>query len=68
MDSRGYTEKMFDCGIMQDEIIRINPRMAKITKVSDNEVLWDYDNCTVRVTADGSGDTRENFKAEVMEK
>lgn len=67
MDSRLYKIRTFDCGIVEDETIKVNPRVAKVTKVSDNKVLWEFDNCEITVTAEGSSDVRENFKVEVKE-
>lgn len=64
-DDRIYTEKTFDGGFVADEAIRFNPRTASVKKVSDNEVLWTFDNCTVTVTAEGSGNERYNFKFKV---
>ena len=67
-DNRLYGEKTFDGGFVADEAIRFNPRTAKVEKVSDNEVLWTFDNCTVKVTAEGSGNERHNFASEVVMK
>lgn len=65
-DDRIYTEKTFDGGFVADEAIRFNPRTASVKKVSDNEVLWTFDNCTVTVTAEGSGNERHNFQPTVV--
>lgn len=67
MDSRLYKVRTFDCGIVEDETIKVNPRVAKVTKISGNEVLWEFDNCEITVTAEGSGNVREKFKVEVKE-
>lgn len=64
-DNRLYGEKTYDGGFTADEAIRFNPRTAKVEKISDNEVLWTFDNCTVTVTADGSGNERHNFEYKV---
>lgn len=66
MDRRGYTTKVFDGGFVADELIRFNPRTVKVEKVSDNAVLWTFDNCTIKVTAEGSGNERHNFVPEVV--
>lgn len=65
-DDRQYGEKTFDGGFVADECIRFNPRTASVEKISDNEVLWTFDNCAITVTAEGSGNERHNFKAKVV--
>lgn len=65
-DNRIYTEKTYDGGLVVDEAIRFNPRAASVKKISDNEVLWTFDNCSVTVTAEGSGNERHNFSLEVV--
>lgn len=67
-DNRVYTEKTYDGGLVADEAIRFNPRTASVKKISDNEVLWTFDNCTVTVTAEGSGNERHGFAAKVVMK
>ncbi len=66
-DDRLYGQKVYDGGIAADELGRFNPRLASFKKVSDNEVLWIFDNCKVTVTAEGSGDERHGFKMKVEE-
>lgn len=66
-DDRLYGQKVYDGGIAADELGRFNPRLAGFKKVSDNEVLWTFDNCRVTVTAEGSGDERHGFKMKVEE-
>lgn len=66
-DDRLYGQKVYDGGIAADELGRFNPRLAGFKKVSDNEVLWTFDNCKVTVTAEGSGDERHGFKMKVEE-
>lgn len=65
-DDRLYSEKVFDGGFVADEAIRFNPRIVSFEIISANEVLWTFDNCTVTVTAEGSGNERHNFKAKVV--
>ena len=66
-DNRKYKSKTYYGGIVADEVARFNPRLASFKKVSDNEVLWTFDNCKVTVTAEGSGNERHEFKMKVEE-
>lgn len=68
MDNRAYKTKTYDGGFTADETIRFNPRTLSVEKISDNEVVWEFDNCTVTVTADGTGNKRENIKCKVVMK
>lgn len=64
-DQRIYREKTYDGGFTADEAIRFNPRFKKVEKISGNEVMFTFDNCTVNVKAEGEGDERHNFKFKV---
>lgn len=66
MDNRIYTEETYDGGLVADEAARFNPRIVSFEIISANEVLWTFDNCTVTVTAEGSGNERHNFQAKVV--
>lgn len=66
-DKRKYKCKTYDGGIAADELGRFNPRLSKVEKISDNEVLWTFDNCKVTVTAEGSGNERNGFELKVEE-
>ena len=53
-------------GITTYDGIMMSASPKSIQKVSDNEVLYIYDNYSIRVTADGTGDTRTNPTYEVI--
>lgn len=67
-DERLYGSSAYDGGFVSDEAIRFNPRTVSVKKINDNEVLWTFDNCTVSVTAEGSGNERHNFQPKVVMK
>lgn len=66
MDNRLYGSTAFDGGLVDDEAIRFNSRIVKVEKINDNKVTWTFDNCSISVIAEGSGNERHNFSLEVV--
>lgn len=53
-------------GITSYEGVMVSTAPESVQRVSDNEVIYNYENYSIRVTADGEGDTRTNPTIEAI--